>query len=111
MFESAEQLQYLVTVTVRVCKKRKSRVNVNKNMVIGMGRKGAVTQVNNEMDGEIMQVVSSLICLEVCLGKNGGLQEDVIRVAEVLEAFNAMRMMFEAKSVSLSAKMKLIIKW
>ena len=74
-------------------------MNVKKSH--GDVREGFALQMEVEMNGEIMMVLSLFKYWEGYFSRDGGLQEDVkMRVGEGLKTFEAMKMMFIVRSVS-----------
>ena len=70
--ESAEQLQCLFLEFVRVCKRRKLRVNVNKSKVMCVGESVEPSLMNIMLNGERMEVVNSFKYLGNCCNSDGG---------------------------------------
>ena len=78
--DSKENIQRLLNELDKVCerRRRKLKVNVGKSKVMVCGKSQRGEQLNLSLKGEILEEVDPFKYLGAIVGKNGGVQGDVL---------------------------------
>ena len=76
--DSKENIHRLLNELDKVCERRKLKVNVSKSKVMVCGKSQRGEQLNLSLKGEILEEVDPFKYLGAIVGKNGGVQGDVL---------------------------------